>query len=175
MGTNYYAVRNRPTIERPIHIGKASAGWLFHFQRQNDLWHEPPIVWNTYNQVKNWLKEYTVDSDNYVIINEYDEIIPFDEFCKEVDWRQNEEEYRNNPDNFSYKTMNVDGYRFSDNDFSQRGKFMDKYQSGDVYYNPVFCDLWVVDNDKFLKINDWYEMDLDDPEGFIKVGHIDSW
>ena len=47
------------------------------------------------------------------------------------------------------------------------------YQNGDVYYNPLFCDLWVVANNKFVKINEGYEIDLDEPEGFIKVGHID--
>lgn len=118
MGTNYYAVKNRPTIDDPIHIGKASYGWLFLFQRHNDTWADPPVIWNTYNQVKSWLKEHTVDSNEYVIMDEYDEIIPFDEFCEAVDWRQKDEKCRSNPDNFSYRTANVDGYRFTDGDFS---------------------------------------------------------
>ena len=46
--------------------------------------------------------------------------------------------------------------------------------SGDVYLNPAFGDLWVVDDGKFIKINDGYFIDLDDPEGFVKVGHIDG-
>lgn len=45
---------------------------------------------------------------------------------------------------------------------------------GDVYWNPVFNDLWVVDSGKFIKINDGYYTDLDDPIGFVKVGHIDG-
>lgn len=53
---------------------------------------------------------------------------------------------------------------------------MDKFVDGDVYWNPCFCDLWLVDVEKqsFIKINDGYEIDLDEPEGFVKVGHIDG-
>ena len=45
---------------------------------------------------------------------------------------------------------------------------------GDVYLNPMFGDLWVVDSRTFIKINDGYTIELDEPEGFIKVGHIDG-
>lgn len=45
---------------------------------------------------------------------------------------------------------------------------------GDVYWNPGFGDLWIVDGDQFVKINDGYTIDLDDPVGFVKVGHIDG-
>lgn len=51
---------------------------------------------------------------------------------------------------------------------------MNKYKNGDVYLNPCFGDLWFVDNGKFQKINYDYAIDLDEPEGFIKVGHIDD-
>ena len=117
MGTNFYAVRTKPTIEEPIHIGKRSCGWLFHFQSHNDTWHEPPVVWNTYNQVKDWLYQNTVEKNDYVIINEYDEIITCDDFFKMVDEWQENEDNQNNPDNFRY-ARNVDGYMFSDVDFS---------------------------------------------------------
>lgn len=46
------------------------------------------------------------------------------------------------------------------------------YQDGDIYLNPWFGDLWVVDGAAFVKINDGYTIDLDEPEGFVKVGHI---
>ena len=46
--------------------------------------------------------------------------------------------------------------------------------NGDIYLNPFFGDLWVVDNGKFIKINDGYFVDLDTPSGFVKVGHIDG-
>ena len=116
MGTNYYAVRNRPTTGYPLHIGKSSAGWLFCFQQHNETWREPPVIWNTYDQVKEWLKRYTVDSKEYVIIDEYDRIISLDEFISIVEDKQNDEHCRNNPDNFTY-SRNVNGYRFSDDEF----------------------------------------------------------
>lgn len=112
MGTNYYAVRTRPTIEDPIHIGKSSMGWKFVFQTHNDKWCEPPVVWNTYEQVYEWLYKNTVESDNYAIINEYDEVISFDDFIKMVELKQQE----NNPDDFTY-SRNVNGFRFSDEEF----------------------------------------------------------
>lgn len=116
MGTNYYAVRNRPTVQDPIHIGKSSAGWLFSFQAQNDRWSEPPVIWNTYEQVKAWLYKHTVLDKDFVIMNEYDEIVSFEDFIGLVDSKQTDEHNRSNPDNFSY-SRNVDGYRFSDGDF----------------------------------------------------------
>lgn len=113
MGTNYYAVRNRPTTEEPIHIGKSSAGWKFHFQSQNETYHDPPAIWNTYDQVYEWLYKYTVESDQYVIMDEYDEIVSFDDFIKLVEDKQSE----NNPDDFTY-CRNVNGYRFDADWFS---------------------------------------------------------
>ena len=116
MGTNYYAVKNRASVTEPIHIGKSSAGWLFLFQSQNDTWNDPPVVWNTYKQVMDWLKKYTLDSDSYAIVDEYDEIIPFERFKELVDRKQEDEHCKSNPDNFEY-SRNVDGYRFEDGDF----------------------------------------------------------
>ena len=113
MGTNYYAVRNRPTTDEPIHIGKSSIGWKFNFQSHNDTWNEPKIVWNTYDQVYEWLYKYTVQSDAYVIMDEYDRIVSFDEFIELVEEKQKE----NNKDDFAY-ARNVKGYRFTDEYFS---------------------------------------------------------
>ena len=45
---------------------------------------------------------------------------------------------------------------------------------GDIYWNPCFGDLWIVDGHDFIKINDGYTTDLDDPSGFVKVGHVDG-
>ena len=112
MGTNYYAVRNRPTVDEPIHIGKSSFGWRFSFQRQNEKYNDPPVIWNTYDQVREWLHKYTVDSDQYVIMDEYDRIISFDDFIELVE----EKQQNDNPDNFTY-SRNVNGYRFTDEDF----------------------------------------------------------
>ena len=46
------------------------------------------------------------------------------------------------------------------------------WQDGDIYLNPYFGDLWVVGGASFIKINDGYEIELGEPEGFVKVGHI---
>lgn len=116
MGTNYYAVRKRPTTDTPIHIGKSSSGWLFLFQTQNDQWNDPPVVWNTFNQVKEWLHKNTVEENSYVIINEYDEVISYDDFVEMVEAKQKDEHCLSNEDNFVY-SKNVDGYRFSDDEF----------------------------------------------------------
>ena len=51
-----------------------------------------------------------------------------------------------------------------------------KYQDavdGDIYFNPVFGDLWIVENGKFVKINDVYDISLNEPEHFMKVGHAE--
>ena len=112
MGTNYYAVKNRPTTEKPIHIGKSSIGWRFHFQTQNEKWNDLPVVWNTYDQVYEWLYKNTVENDKYVIINEYDEIISFEEFIHLVEEKQK----INNPGDFIY-ARSVNGFRFSDEEF----------------------------------------------------------
>lgn len=117
MGTNYYVVRNRPTTDDPIHIGKNSYGWLFLFEAHNDTWADPPIIWNTFDQVKEWLKKYTIDSTDYVIIDEYDEIVPYDEFVSMVETNQNDVFSLSNEDNFKH-CRNVNGYRFSDQEFS---------------------------------------------------------
>lgn len=115
MGTNYYAVRNRASVEMPIHIGKSSLGWKFHFQEQDDGCHNPPVEWHTYDQVIEWLKKYTVESNEYVIMDEYDEIVSLEEFMELIERKQ--EECKDNPDNFSYNVKNVNGYRFSEGEF----------------------------------------------------------
>ena len=114
MGTNYYAVRNRPTVCDPIHIGKSSVGWMFLFHRQNEKWDDPPISWNSFEQVANWLMEHTVITKDFVIMDEYDRIVTYDDFIQMVKAKQ--ELCRDNPDNFRY-CQNVDGYRFCDEDF----------------------------------------------------------
>ena len=117
MGTNYYVVRNRPSIEGAFHIGKSSAGWLFCFQYQNEIWNDPPVVWSNFDEVKAWLEKYVVDKKEYVIMNEYDEIIPYEQFIGIVEAKQKDQWCKNNKDNFQYSD-NQNGYRFSHGDFS---------------------------------------------------------
>lgn len=112
MGTNYYAIKAKPTIQKPIHIGKYSCGWKFLFASHNDPWNEPPIVWNTYNQVVQWLKDNVELGGDYIIHDEYDEYISVKDFLKMVE----EAQENDNQDNFD-NCRNVDGYRFIDGDF----------------------------------------------------------
>lgn len=49
-----------------------------------------------------------------------------------------------------------------------------EFVNGDIYYNPFFGDLWIIQNDtKIKKINNSYTTDIDDVAEFISVGHID--
>lgn len=114
MGTNYYVVPNRPSIAEPIHIGRSSIGWMFLFHDVCEPYRDIPIIWHSYWEVKDWLYRYTVETEQYVIIDEYDEIIPFDDFIELVERKQ--EQFKDNPDNFRY-CRNVDGYRFEEGEF----------------------------------------------------------
>lgn len=110
MGTNYYLVKNRPSIDSGLHIGKSSIGWRF-------LFHKPPI-WetdkplNTFEQWRDYLKE-TTDAGTHVIMNEYDDIVSYDWLMELIESKQKED----GPDMFQY-CENVNGYRFSDSEFS---------------------------------------------------------
>ncbi len=109
MGTNYYAVRKKPSLyNREIHIGKSSAGWLFLFQ-DCDKFH-------TYPQFKKWLDKEV--PNEYVLFNEYNEEITKKELLDIIDTKQKDEHNLSNPENFEYNVKNIDGYRFSDRDFS---------------------------------------------------------
>lgn len=116
MGTNYYAVRNKASLEQPIHIGKNSIGWLFCFQEQKDTWRDIPVEWHTYNQVKEWLEKYVVEKKEYVILDEYDRLIYYEDFINLIESKQKDKRILSNPENFNY-CKNVDGYRFSDGEF----------------------------------------------------------
>lgn len=111
MGTNYYLVKNRPSIDSRLHIGKSSIGWRF-------LFHKPPIgetdkPLNTFEQWRDYLKETTVDKKTHVIMNEYDEAVSYDWLMELIENKQKEDR----PDMFEY-CENVNGYRFSDSEFS---------------------------------------------------------
>ena len=106
MGTNYYAVKTKPSLEPPIHLGKSSMGWLYLF----------PFCeyFRTFNQFKQFLED-KVDSGEYVILNEYDEIVSKDDLLERIETKQ--VTCKDNPDNFKYD-MNIDGYRFCEGEFS---------------------------------------------------------
>lgn len=52
------------------------------------------------------------------MFNEYNEEITKEELLDLIDSKQNDPHNLSNPDNFNYNTKNIDGYRFTDNDFS---------------------------------------------------------
>lgn len=116
VGTNYFLVKNGPSVQKPIHIGKSSAGWLFDFETQNRKYEEPVVVWNTWEQVRDTLKRLTVDSTDYVIMDEYDGVVPYEDFVLIVETKQKDDWCTRNPDNFKY-SRNVNGYRFTDEEF----------------------------------------------------------
>ena len=110
MGTNYYVVKKKPTITSPLHIGKSSAGWKFLFHevnKYNGFDHNLEI--HTFEQWKYFLE----NNKDILILNEYDEEVSVKEFLELVKEKQKEE----NKHNFEY-CKNINGYRFSDSDFS---------------------------------------------------------
>ena len=111
MGTNYYAVPKKPTIANALHIGKSSCGWKFLFHEVNKGWcsFDNELELHTYEQWKHYLE----NNEDIVILNEYDEEVSVRSFLKMVNKKQLEK----NIDNFTH-CKNVNGYRFTDRDFS---------------------------------------------------------
>ncbi len=120
MGTNYYVVPNRPSTRGAVaHIGKSSYGWLFLFHAENNVWNDDPIVWNSYEEVMEWLEDNTtgVLFPKYCIIDEYEQTMDFRQFKQMVDEMQEDSNRLKNPNNFKH-CKNVNGYRFDDGEFS---------------------------------------------------------
>lgn len=111
MGTNYYLVRNRPSIDSGLHIGKSSAGWRFLFHKHS-IWDVGRPL-GTFEQWRDYLKETTVDKKTHVIMNEYDEVVSYEWLMELIENKQKE----NSPDMFEY-CENVNGYRLADGEFS---------------------------------------------------------
>jgi hypothetical protein len=110
MGTNYYLVKNKPSTDSGLHIGKSSFGWRFLFHKPSIWDFDRPL--NTFEQWRDYLKE-TTESGTHVIMDEYDKIISLDDFLEMVANKQKEDK----PDMFEY-CENVNGYRFSSSKFS---------------------------------------------------------
>jgi len=102
---------------RGVHIGKSSAGWLFNFQDQDIVQDDVHIKWHSYEDVMSFLKEWVDEKKIFTIIDEYDREISYPEFKDFVDTKQSDPHNLENPDNFTY-SRNVNGYRFSEGDFS---------------------------------------------------------
>lgn len=108
MGTNYYAIGKKSTHNEPVHIGKSSLGWKFLFYKLKD--YENHFTHETIDTYWKW--EKLLKNDDIQVINEYNEVIDFDSFIKMVEIKQR----CDNPNNFTHN-LNVQGYRFSENEF----------------------------------------------------------
>lgn len=115
MGTNYYTItKTCPTCgNKPdgIHLGKSSVGWQFSFQYNGGQYYK------SVSEMKEWLKNKQIET-------EYGEIVSQEVFWKMVESKQNRKnqnhaEYakREYP-NSSHKELIIDGYSFSDYEFS---------------------------------------------------------
>lgn len=105
MGTNYYAVKKKPRIVKvydEIHLGKSSVGWKFNFQRQ-------PEYYNNFEE----FKKFVLSNEEFDFIDEYGHKIEPKELLELIE----EEQKENNPDDFTYDN-NINGYRFTDEEFS---------------------------------------------------------
>ena len=99
MGTNYYCLDENPDFEKSVitqltepqflktHIGKSSYGWCFslHVIPENNL-----------NNLNDWMKYL----ESKLIINEYDDVVSFDDLIKIIvdrskDSRRHEIDYYN--------------------------------------------------------------------------------
>ena len=110
MGTNYYLVKNRPSIASGLHIGKSSVGWRFIFRKYSLFETDVPL--KTFENWRDYLIE-TTTKGTHVIMNEYDEIVSLDSFLELVESKQK----INKPGMFEY-CENVNGYRFASGEFS---------------------------------------------------------
>ena len=77
MGTNYYAVKKKPTIGEPLHIGKSSTGWKFLFQ---EIYKYNSFDWNLEIHTFDQWKDFLENNNEIVILNEYDEEISVKDF-----------------------------------------------------------------------------------------------
>lgn len=102
MSTNYYLVKNGPTVREPLHIGKSSSGWRFLFHDCDACF--KPL--DTFERWRDYLEEMT-ESGECVILDEYDEHVDYRELMDIIKERQSEPMREND------HAKNVGGYRFS--------------------------------------------------------------
>lgn len=98
MGTNYYAVKKKPRIVKvydEFHLGKASVGWQFLFQEQDNI--------HSFEDVKKIL-----ESGEWNIKDEYGNEILLEEFYELIEYHKKDLADGNN----------INGYSFINSDFS---------------------------------------------------------
>ena len=104
MGTNYFAISNKPQVHNnKIHIGKASYGWKFLLHYCDEF--------KSMDELNTFFDEH-VRNGEYVIMDEYENVIPPDEMLEYIESKQD----THNVDNFKH-VMNINGYRFSEGEF----------------------------------------------------------
>lgn len=98
MGTNYYLRYNYcPCCGHPrseLHLGKASHGWRFIFNKTNEI--------QNFEDFKNFIERGT-------IYDEYDRIVSYTELIELINYKQKEK--------IDIDCELIDGYVFSDSDF----------------------------------------------------------
>lgn len=103
-------IPKKRTIARPLHIGKSSCGWKFLFYEVNKGFCEfdSELEIHTF---KDW-KNYLLNTDNIIILDEYDEEIKAEKLLELIEEKQK----ISNKDDFIY-SKNVEGYRFTNSEF----------------------------------------------------------
>lgn len=118
MGTNFYHLKRKlkegEDHDKGLHIGKRSCGWVFHFEAHNE-----PFL-KSFSDYKEFLKK------GY-IYDEYDRLIPYDDFIKLVEETKEIEpdgeppwSFDNYPDDCGYSVFEdwmSDGFMFTLSDF----------------------------------------------------------
>lgn len=107
MGTNYFGKLKEPKKRvvfdfEEFHIGKSSCGWQFTFQKSEHF--------GNFEEFKKWLED-----DRFEVVDEYNRTIDKKEFLEMIIKKQNEKEHQSNYDSY---TKLIDGFNFSENDFS---------------------------------------------------------
>lgn len=83
MEIRYYLVKNRPSRRGGLLIGEHYLDFGFHFNRPS-LRETGGRELNTFEQWRDLLKEVT-ETGEHVIVNQYDEIMPYGDFIEMVE------------------------------------------------------------------------------------------
>lgn len=94
-----------------MHIGKASYGWKFLFHEVNYSSYDYELQLHTFEEWKKYLEEHI--GKDMVILDEEDREVALKDFLELVEEKQK----TTNENDFKY-SKNVEGYRFTEGDFS---------------------------------------------------------
>ncbi len=108
MGTNYYAREKECEMcgrHESIHLGKSSGGWQFSFQYNGGQFYK------NVPEMREWLKDKKIK-------DEYGDEITNEEFWSMVDEKQKDTNLNHAHRHPSSTEHVIDGYSFSDGEFS---------------------------------------------------------